>query len=226
MGAMGKAALQAWLNALDVWLIIFGVLVAIGAVGGSVAGFLHWRRSGQLQAILEAENLAQQNDIAQANARAPVAQARTADLRIELEKEMENRLGRSLKKEEFDALQQLKGKITKVNIMKERSVEAAIFADQIIVALTQAGLDVKVYFAPPDYVWTGIMIWSPSPENDPLMDAFKKAGLLPGWGNIGSMVYPDVPHDAPLIEIGERFPELKAPYFGPPPSPTPNQPKP
>ena len=50
---MGKAALQAWLNALDVWLIIFGVLVAIGAVGGSVAGFLHWRRSGQLQAILE-----------------------------------------------------------------------------------------------------------------------------------------------------------------------------
>src|SRR6516225_8658333 len=119
MGAMGKAALQAWLNALDVWLIIFGVLVAIGAVGGSVAGFLHWRRSGQLQAILEAENLAQQNDIAQANARAPVAQARTAELRIELEKEKEKRLGRSLKKEEFDALQQLKGKITKVNIMKE-----------------------------------------------------------------------------------------------------------
>jgi hypothetical protein len=49
---MGKAALQASLNTLDVWLIIFGLLVAIGAVGGSVAGFLHWRRSGELQTIL------------------------------------------------------------------------------------------------------------------------------------------------------------------------------
>lgn len=67
---MGKAALQASLNKLDVWLIAFGVLVAIGAVGGSVAGYLHWRRSGQLQTVLETENFAQQNDIAQANARA------------------------------------------------------------------------------------------------------------------------------------------------------------
>jgi hypothetical protein len=71
---MGKAALQASLNTLDVWLIIFGILVAIGAVGGSVAGYLHWRRSSQLQTILEAENLAQQKDIAQANARALEAQ--------------------------------------------------------------------------------------------------------------------------------------------------------
>lgn len=70
---MGKAALQASLNTLDVWLIVFGLLVAIGAVGGSVTGFLHWRRSGELQTVLEAENLAQQKEIAAANATAAEA---------------------------------------------------------------------------------------------------------------------------------------------------------
>jgi hypothetical protein len=105
--------------------------------------------------------------------------------------------------------------------MQESNVEVAGFAAQIIAALMQAGLDLKVYFPSPGSVWTGIMIWSPSLEDDPLMDAFTKAGLLPSWGNIGSMPYPDVPHDAPLIAIGERFPEMKAPYFGPPPSPNP-----
>jgi hypothetical protein len=76
---MGKAALQASLNTLDVWLIIFGLLVAIGAVGGSVAGYLHWRRSGELQTVLEAENLAQQNEIATANATAAEAEQRAAE---------------------------------------------------------------------------------------------------------------------------------------------------
>jgi hypothetical protein len=81
---MGKAALQASLNTLDIWLIVFGLLVAIGAVGGSVAGYLHWRRSGQLQTVLEAENLAQQQEIAKANATAAQAQQRAAEATLEL----------------------------------------------------------------------------------------------------------------------------------------------
>jgi hypothetical protein len=81
---MGKAALQASLNTLDIWLIIFGLLVAVGAVGGSVAGFLHWRRSGQLQTVLEAENLAQQKEIANAKATAAQAEQRAAKANLEL----------------------------------------------------------------------------------------------------------------------------------------------
>jgi hypothetical protein len=79
-----KAALQAALNTLDVWLIVFGVLVAIGAVGRSVAGYLHWRKSGELQTVLEAENLAQQQEIAKANATAAQAQQRAAEANLEL----------------------------------------------------------------------------------------------------------------------------------------------
>jgi hypothetical protein len=60
---MDKSALEASLNSLDIWLIVFGILAATGAVGGSVAGFLHWRRSGELQIIQTSENLALQRDI-------------------------------------------------------------------------------------------------------------------------------------------------------------------
>jgi len=58
-----KAALESSLSALDIWLIVFGVFVAIGVVGESVVGFLHWRRSGQLQVIQTTENLAQRAEI-------------------------------------------------------------------------------------------------------------------------------------------------------------------
>ncbi|MGD0335209.1 MAG: hypothetical protein ABSA90_18450 [Xanthobacteraceae bacterium] len=64
---MDKSALELSLRTLDVWFIIFGILVAIGVVGESVAGFLHWRRSGQLQVIQTAENLALANSVAEAN---------------------------------------------------------------------------------------------------------------------------------------------------------------
>jgi hypothetical protein len=96
---MGKAELQTSLNALDIWLIVFGVVVAIGAVGGSVAGFLHWRRAAQLQTILESENLALQSDIAHANARALEAQLALEKYRAprSLTVEQQNRISEKLR---------------------------------------------------------------------------------------------------------------------------------
>jgi hypothetical protein len=58
----------------------------VGAVGTTVAGYLHYRWSGQLQTILEAENLAQKNDIAQANAVAATANARTAEAELRIKR--------------------------------------------------------------------------------------------------------------------------------------------
>jgi hypothetical protein len=97
---VGRAELERSLSSLDIWLIVFGVFVAIGAVGGSVAGFLHWRRSGELQALQTSENLALQKDIARlsteaesaraaiatANEHAATAEQRAAEANLELAK--------------------------------------------------------------------------------------------------------------------------------------------
>jgi uncharacterized membrane protein len=71
---MDKASLESTLRTLDIWLIVFGVFVAIGVAGESVVGFLHWRRGGQLQAIQASEILELTNSVANANERALEAQ--------------------------------------------------------------------------------------------------------------------------------------------------------
>src|SRR5947209_1828579 len=81
---MGRAELESSLSTLDIWLIVFGVFVAIGVVGESVVGFLHWRRSGQLQELQTAENLAQQKDIARLSAETAAAEQHAAEANLEL----------------------------------------------------------------------------------------------------------------------------------------------
>jgi hypothetical protein len=129
---MGKVELQNSLNVLDVWLIIFGLLVAVGAVGGSVAGFLHWRRGGQLQTVLEAENLVLQNDVMQANARALEAQVALEKFRTPrtLTVEQQNKISaklRILSGVQFDAA------------VIRNDAEAYCLLDAIAAALTAAG---------------------------------------------------------------------------------------
>src|SRR5207302_6444056 len=61
---MTKAELISSLDTLDILLIIFGVVVAIGVAGEAIVGLLHWRRSNQLQNVQNSENLEQQKEIA------------------------------------------------------------------------------------------------------------------------------------------------------------------
>jgi len=58
-----KEELEALLRTLDVWVIVFGVFVAIGVAGESLVGFIHFRKSSQLHRLQTAENLAQQAEI-------------------------------------------------------------------------------------------------------------------------------------------------------------------
>jgi hypothetical protein len=85
-GNVGKAELEAALNALDIWIIMFGILVAIGAVGTPIAGYLHWRRGNQLQELQTAENLELQQGIARLRAESAEANARAAEASLELAK--------------------------------------------------------------------------------------------------------------------------------------------
>jgi hypothetical protein len=55
--------LVALLKALDKWLIFFGILVALGVVGEAIVGFVHFRKSNELQRLQTAENLRQQKEI-------------------------------------------------------------------------------------------------------------------------------------------------------------------
>lgn len=106
---MSKEELEASLKTLDILLIVFGVLVAVGATGASLFGFIQWRKSNQLRAIQVAENLAQEhkieelrkaaNDAAERAANAELltkeleAEIQPRDLTVEQQREIEQRLG-------------------------------------------------------------------------------------------------------------------------------------
>jgi hypothetical protein len=76
---MDKRALVSAIEALDMWVIGFGVIVALGVTGEAVAGFLHWRWGNQLRVIQDEENRAQQKDIDTARLDAARAAERAAE---------------------------------------------------------------------------------------------------------------------------------------------------
>lgn len=140
---MERAGLEASLNSLDVWLIIFGIFVAIGVVGKSVSGFLHWRRSGQLQALQAADNLALQTAITEANARAAEATRTAENERLERIKLEAKVAPRRLDQEAIVGiaadLAKFSGRKVKVSSFTG-DVEAAILGGQIIDALRHAAI--------------------------------------------------------------------------------------
>ena len=137
----------------------------------------------------------------------------------ELTAEIAKRRARILTKEQFDALQTLKGQVSKINVMCENSVEPSLFASQIINALMDAGVDVKIYPAPPGMAWTGNMIYwtnfADDPREEPLIGPFIKADLYGGHGEI-TVLLGQIPKDAPLLMIGERYAEMNGSVYIPP----------
>jgi hypothetical protein len=73
---MDKSEIEALLARLDVWLLIFGVIVVVGVAGESFFGIRHWWNSRKLQAIQNSENEAQ---------RAEIGELRQKNLQLEKE---------------------------------------------------------------------------------------------------------------------------------------------
>jgi len=137
----------------------------------------------------------------------------------ELTAEIAKRRARTLTKEQFNALQALKGKVTNINVMYENAVEPSLFASQIINALMDAGVHVAMYPPPPGMAWTGNMFYwtgfTNDPKDDPLLGPFVEANLYGGHGEINA-VLGQIPKDAPLLMIGERYAEMNgSPYIPP-----------
>jgi hypothetical protein len=83
---MTKTALEAALARLDIWLQIFGAMVAIGIVGEVGIGLRHWILNRQLQTIQHIEDQAHEQNIAEANERSAKAQEEAAKANLELER--------------------------------------------------------------------------------------------------------------------------------------------
>jgi len=129
---------------------------------------------------------------------------------------------RVLSKEQYDAIQTLRGKVSAVSVIEETNNETAIFAMQLLSAFDNAGIKVKIFPSRPGAVWTGILLVLPETVTDrtnhPLVKTFREIGLYGGDGSLAGYMDPDIPKDVPLILIGEKYVMFdKLPYMGPPP---------
>jgi hypothetical protein len=125
---------------------------------------------------------------------------------------------RPWKKEQFDAIQEIKGVIKDVGIIWEPyCIECKLFAEDIETAFAAAGVQIYGLHQFDKFQATGIVVWLPEgsdPEKHPLMVALRKAGLDASalfhnhtWG---------LRTDIPVIFVGDRFPTfLSMPYMPP-----------
>jgi hypothetical protein len=74
-----REAIIAFVDSLDKWAILCGILVALGVVGESIVGYLHWTKGNRLHVLEEAERLNQQKAVEAARADAAKAAAEVAD---------------------------------------------------------------------------------------------------------------------------------------------------
>jgi hypothetical protein len=131
---MDKSALQNSLNSLEVWLIIFGVLAAIGAVGAVVVSGIRLNRSNQLQTIVETENLALQRGISEANARANEAALALEKFKAPRDLTLAQQKIIAMQIAPFVGLRAVLGAVP----ASERNVK---LLEQILSALKEAGVD-------------------------------------------------------------------------------------
>ena len=129
---------------------------------------------------------------------------------------------RSLTKEQYDAIQTLKGRVPAINLAVENDSECLIFSSILIRALSNAGIKVDMYSLPPDiHFSSGLVVYDPHMFSDDsagklIFDAVSNRGLT---ARIKSARLPDaldIPRDMPAILVYERLynvPSSAAPYL-------------
>jgi hypothetical protein len=81
---MDKAQIDALLARIDVWLLVFGVIVVIGVAGESFFGIRHWWNSRKLQTIQSAEEQERQETIARLNNGAANAEQQAQSFQLQI----------------------------------------------------------------------------------------------------------------------------------------------
>jgi hypothetical protein len=131
---------------------------------------------------------------------------------------------RSLTKEQFDAIEKLRGRIAAINLAVEADTECEIFAAHLAAALMNAGITVRRYSLPVDMRGSGGLliydqhIFSDDSGGNIIFETLRNAKVAV----VGkSSRLPDalaMPRDIPAILVYEKpsAPYVSAPYFGPP----------
>ncbi len=177
--------------------------VAIGIVGEVIFSMLNNRIQTELR-IRSNQKVAEATD-----------RATKADLaRTELEAKL---LPRMLNQEQWDFIQELRGKFDTIAVAYETDAETQWFVGQIRDAFFSAGIKVAVYPRAADvHTFGGILIFEPKgfdgarPRTvSPLVEIFSKTEL------VGSLVViTELPSDV-LRSISSTRPEMRAPFDTP-----------
>lgn len=177
------------------WPLVIANLIIVAGV------WLEIRFGGNVQAEAKARTAEAEQKAAEANKLAE--EERHA--RVKLEAQI---APRALTKEQFDELQNLRGKVAAVNLTSSSDVESTRFCAQIAKSLFMAGIDVTTFPQRVGLNWTDLYIVMPSPvddfRNEPLFQAFRKAGFPVGCGDRTQMPLRDLPSNIPVIMVGER----------------------
>lgn len=83
---MEKAELESLLSRIDIWLLVFGIVVVIGVAGESFFGIRHWWNSRKLASIQNLESMALKAEIERLGHLTAEANARADADRLELAK--------------------------------------------------------------------------------------------------------------------------------------------
>jgi hypothetical protein len=84
---MDKSELETLLSKIDIWLLVFGVIVVIGVAGESFFGIRHWWNSRKLQSLQQLENDTQRAEIVRLSKETADANVRASEANQKAEEE-------------------------------------------------------------------------------------------------------------------------------------------
>jgi hypothetical protein len=144
-------------------------------------------------------------EVAKSNAIAKAAEEETAKTKLQLAQEIERNTERGLLKQQYEAIQSLKGKISEINLRWSPAADAAFFAKDIEIAFRQADITVHHIDAPKDFWFTGIDVWEPgyAAGEGPVFKALSAAQL------VTSSSLPPMKDGPPTVSVGVKPGGLK-----------------
>ena len=224
------ASLMSDVSFWELWGYVSLAAVLIGVIGESIKELTDWlertgweKKISRLSALILIAGLAGEG-ITQPKTNAINAtliaflNKQSGQLAIDLEKEKQKTSARPWGKEQFDAIQEIKGVVTDVGILwPEHCIECQLLGRYIESALHSAG--VQIYGARGgDATGTGIFVRLPigsDLNNHPLIIALGKAGLNP-VSAYQFLEFSKIRTDIPVVFVGERSPALLAMPYQPP----------